>query len=134
MKDKALHLEVYMPAANANVSINPMDLGVDQPGFSDNWRAGRVRIAWPALPNHSNSSLTITATIQDSADGGATYANTAPLIQVQIVGVATNGAAAGYVDCPLPPGLRGPAGLLVAVPTGAGDNTAALLTADWLNE
>lgn len=134
MKDKALHLEVYAPAANASVSIAPMDLGVDQPGFSDNWRQGRVRIAWPALPNLTDSTKTITVTLQDSGDNGATYANTAPLIQVQIPGVATNGAAANYVDCPLPPGLRGPLGLLVAVPAGAGDNTAALITADWLNE
>ncbi|MEI6198181.1 MAG: hypothetical protein WCS42_28015 [Verrucomicrobiota bacterium] len=134
MKDAALHLEVYAPAANANVAINPMDLGVDQPGFSDNWRQGRVRIAWPALPNHTNASLNITVTLQDSGDAGATYANTAPQITVNIPGVAANGAAAGYTDVPLPPGLRGPLGLLVAVPAGAGDNTAALITADWLNE
>lgn len=134
MKDKALHLEGYLPAANANVTLSPLDLNVAQPGFSDNWRQGRLRVEWPALPNHTNASLTITATIQDSGDLGVTFANAAPLIQVQIPGVATNGAAAGYVDCPLPPGLRGPVALLVAVPAGAGDNTAALLTADWLNE
>ena len=134
MKDAALHLEVYAPAANANVSINPMDLGVDQPGFSDQWRQGRVRIAWPALPNHTNANLNITVTLQDSGDAGATFANTAPQITVNIPGVAANGAAAGYMDVPLPPGLRGPLGLLVAVPAGAGDNTAALITADWLNE
>ena len=134
MKDAALHLEVYLPAANASVSVAPMDLGVDQPGFSDNWRAGRVRVAWPALPNHTDPTKNITVSLQDSGDNGATFANTSPLIQVSIPGVASTGAAAGSVDCPLPPGLRGPLGLLVATPAGDGDNTAGLLTADWLNE
>lgn len=133
-KDKALHLEVYAPAANTSVSINPMDLGVDTPFASDNWRQGRLRVSWPALPNHTNASLNITVTLQDSADSGSTYANTAPQITVNIPGVASTGAAAGSVDCPLPPGLRGPLGALIAVPTGAGDNTAALIQLDWVSE
>lgn len=134
MKDAALHLEVYAPAAGNNASIAPMDLGVDQPGFSDNWRLGRLRVAYPAMPNHTDPTKSITVTLQDSGDNGATFANTSPLIQVSIPGVAATGSAAGYVDCPLPPGLRGPLGLSVAAPAGDGDNTAALLTADWLNE
>jgi hypothetical protein len=134
MKDKALHLEGYFPAANASITISPLDLGVDQPGFSDNWRLGRLRVSWPALPNHTNTSLNLTVTVQDSGDNGVTYANTNPLIQVSIPGVATNGAAAGYVDAPLPPGLRGPVALVIAAPAGDGDNTAALCSVDWLNE
>lgn len=134
MKDKALHLEVYAPAAGATVAINPMDLGVDQPGFSDNWRQGRVRVSWPALPNLTSTSDTIKLTLTDSGDSGATYATTVPAIVVTVTGVASTGAAAGYVDCPLPPGLRGPLGLSIVASAGAGDNTAALLTADWLNE
>ena len=133
-KDKALHLEVLAPAAGASVNINPLDLGVDTPFASDAWRAGKLRVTWPAMPNHTNASLNISVTLQDSADGGATFANTAPLIIVNIPGVAVNGAPAGSMDAPLPPGLRGPVGALVAVPAGAGDNTAALVEIDWLNE
>lgn len=133
-KDKALHLEAYLPAAGASLSIAPLDLGVDTPFASDNWRLGKIRVSWPALPNHTNASLSITATLQDSNNGGTSYANTSPLIQVQIPGVANTGAVAGYVDVPLPPGVRGVVGLLIATPAGDGDNTGALLQADWLNE
>jgi hypothetical protein len=140
MKDAALHLEINPPAAGQSVSINPMDLGIDQPGFSNQWRLGRLRIAWPALPNLTSTSDNLTVTLQDSPDG-VTFANTGsanspatPNISVTITGVANTGVAAGYVDVALPPGTRGPIGLLVSASAGAGNNTAALLTADWLNE
>ena len=140
MKDAALHLEVYAPAAGASVSINPMDLGIDQPGFSNQWRLGRLRLAWPAMPNLTSTSDNVTLTLQDSPDGvnfsntGSANSPSTPTIQVTITGVATNGVPAGYVDVPVPPGTRGPIGILASASAGAGNNTAALLTADWLNE
>lgn len=139
MKDAQLHLGVYAPAAGASVQINPMDLGIDQPGFSSQWRLGRLRIAWPAMPNLTSTTDNITVTLQDSPDG-VTFANTGatvgttPLIQVQVPGVALTGAAAGYTDIPIPPLTRGPIGLLVSATANAGNNTPALITADWLNE
>jgi hypothetical protein len=134
MKDAALHLESYLPAAGAAAVAGPLDLGVDNPNFSDNWRQGRLRVAVPALPNNTDTSKTITIDLQDSSDGGATFADTAPLVRVQIAGVATTGSAAAVVDCPLPPGLRGPLRVNITVPDGAGDNTAALVNIDWVNE
>lgn len=141
MIDNSLHLEGYFPVAGANVTVGALDLGVDQPGFSNQWRQVRARVAWPALPNHTNTAITVTLTLQDSADGGSTYqsggSGTAlllPLIQVQIPGVATNGAAAGTVDVSLPPGLRGPISFIAASPANTGDNTAALFTIDIVNE
>jgi hypothetical protein len=141
MKDAALHLEVYAPAAGATVIINPMDIGIDQPGFSNQWRLGRLRVAWPAMPNLTSNADNLTITLQDSADNGATFQSgggattgTIPQVAVIITGVAANGVAAGFADIAIPPGTRGPLGLSVAATANAGNNTAALLTADWLNE
>ncbi len=136
MKDTQLHLEIYLPAAGTSETIGIMDIGVDNPNFSDQWREGRLRIAWPALPNFTSAADTITVTLQDSeaSVNPLVFANTAPLIQASISGVANTGPAAGYIDCPLPPGLRGPIQLLVAATANAGNNTSALLTADWLLE
>jgi hypothetical protein len=136
MKDTQLHLEIYLPAAGVNETIGVMDIGVDNPNFSDQWREGRLRIAWPALPNFTSNADTITVTLQDSMASASplSFANTVPLIQASIAGVANTGAPAGFVDCPLPPGLRGPIQLLIAATANAGNNTAALLTADWLLE
>lgn len=136
MKDTQLHLEIYLPAAGASETIGIMDIGVDNVNFSDQWRQGRLRIAWPALPNFTSVTDTITVTLQDSeaASNPLSFANTVPLIQASIAGAANTGPATGYVDCPLPPGLRGPIQLLVTATANAGNNTAALLTADWLLE
>ena len=140
MKDAALHLGVYAPAAGANVSTNPMDLGIDQPGFSNQWRQGRLRVAWPAMPNLTSNADNITISLQDSPDG-VTFANTGsanspltPVVQIVIPGVATNGAAAGSVDVAIPPATRGPIGLYLAATANAGNNTVALINADWVNE
>ena len=151
MKDSALHLEQYLPAANAVNVTGILDLGVDNPGgstpgtgnfsFSDQWRLGRLRVTVPALPNNTNASLALTLTLTDSADGAATFPSGGsgsavglPLIQVQIPGVAGNGSPYTVVDLPLPPDLRGPIQISQSVPAGAGNNTAALVTYDWVNE
>lgn len=134
MKDAALHLEGFLPAAGGTLNMGVLDLNVDNAGFSNNWRLGKLRITVPALPNNSDNTKTITLTLQDSIDGGLTFAETVPTVQVKIVGVTTTGSLVSTVDCPLPPGLRGPLRVAIVVPAGAGDNTAALATADWLNE
>ena len=136
MKDTQLHLEIYLPTAGTSENIGVMDIGVDNVNFSDQWREGRLRIAWPALPNFTSNADTITVTLQDSQASLSplVFANTVPLIQASIAGVANTGPAAGFIDCPLPPGLRGPIQLLIAATANAGNNTGALLTADWLLE
>jgi len=145
MKDAALHLEGYLPNAGGTINLNPIDIGVDQPGFSDNWRQGRIRLTIPAMPNFTNNANTVTLTLQDSQDSGASYqsggSGTAaglPLIQAQLIGVATNGTPLTTIDLPLPPGVRGPVGFTIVVPAGVNTNDATgnpvLVTADWLNE
>ena len=135
MKDKALHLDIAFPASGAAaLNTATLDLGVDVSGFSDQWRLGRLKVAVPALPNNVDNTKTITLDLQDSGDGGVTFANTQPRIQVTVPGVAATGSAAATVDVPLPPGLRGPIQLSVAVPAGVGDCSQAVGSADWANE
>jgi hypothetical protein len=138
MFDASLSFEIFIPPANTTITVSAMDLGVDITPFSDNWRQGRLRVTWPALPAHTNPALNITITLVDSGDGGATFQSGAtglcgllPLVQIQIPGIAVTGATANYSDIALPPGLRGPIGLAVAAPAGVGDCTAASITAGW---
>lgn len=138
MFDAALQFEFYLPDADTTITVSAMDLGVDIQPFSENFRLGRLRITWPALPNHTDPTKVITITLLDSGDGGATFQSGAtglggllPLVQIQILGVAGTGATANYADLSLPPGLRGPIALAVAVPAGDGDCTAAEITAGW---
>ncbi len=141
MKDASLHLEGYLPNNGGNLVLQPMDLGVDGggQGFSDNWRWGKLRVSLSeGLPNLVNPASIITVALVDSGDGGATFQTTTPLIQASFAGVAVTGTPAGYVDCPLPPGLRGPVGVAITVPNGANvldvNGNPVLLTVDWLNE
>lgn len=134
MQDKALQTQVNCPPAG-NTSYSPLiDINVDAPGFSDQWRQGRLTVLVPALPNHVNPALNVTVTIQDSADGGNTFQTTVPTIQVLVPGVAGTGSPATTVDCPLPPGLRGPFIIAVAAPAGDGDSTQQTVRAEWKNE
>jgi len=138
MFDASLQLERYLPAADQSIIVNALDLGVDVQPFSENFRVGRLRVSWPALPNHIDPTKVITVSLLDSGDGGATFQSGAtglggllPVIQILIPGIAVTGSAAGYSDLSLPPGLRGPIGLQIVVPAGDGDCTAALITAAW---
>lgn len=143
MIDNALQLQFSAPVTNTSQQNNGLDLGIDQPGFSNQWRQGRLRITWPAFPNLTNANTNITFTLQDSTDG-ITFTNCGtagapsvltPLIQVNVPGVANTGAAAGSVDMPIPPFTRGPIGLLTSVSANAGDCTqAGIITASWVNE
>lgn len=136
MKDAALQAQGAFPAASGNTTIGYIDIGVDNPNFSDQWREGKVRVSWPAMPNFTSNTDTITFTLQDSQASSSplSFANTTPAITGTITGVAANGPAAGTLDMPLPPGLRGPFQLYVAASAGAGNNTALLLTMNWLLE
>jgi hypothetical protein len=138
MKDAALHLEVYLPNGGGTFNLAPMDLGVDQPGFSESFRQGHLRLTIPAMPNFTNNANTITVTLQDSQDYGASYQNCAPLAQFQLVGVAGNGTSLFVEEMEFPPGLRGPLGLQIVVPAGTNTNDAngnpVLLQADWADD
>jgi len=138
MKDAVLHLEGYLPNGGGTVNLSPMDLGVDgSGGFSDNWRWGKLRVTLNAgLPNFTNANASITVSLIDSVDG-LVFTQTNPLIQASFPGVVTNGTAAGYVDCPLPPGLRGPVGVSMVAPAANlldVNGNPVLVSIDWLND
>lgn len=149
MQDAQLSVTTSFPAANANVNTPAFDLGVIPPGTNENpqnsWRLGRFRINYPALATHISTSNNITFTLQDAlvtatqVGTGATstvgtYANTNPLIQASLPGVPTTGSAAGFLDLPIPPRLRGPVSVQCAVPTGDGTFTAFTFTVSWTLE
>jgi hypothetical protein len=138
--DAALHLESFFPAAGATIVVAPLDLNNSLTGFSQVWRHGFLRVAWAAMPNHTNPANTIVLTLVDSGDFGVTFqagatnqpaGSTLPTISVSVPGVATTGAPAGYSDFPLLPMGRGVVGIQVAVPAGVGDISHSMLTADF---
>ena len=104
MKDSKFTLTKALPNANASNLTASMDLNIEVP-FDNKFREAYVLVTVPALSDHTDSTKTDTLTLQDSADNSS-FANTAPLIQVQIAGVATTGSAATTVKVPLPPGVR----------------------------
>jgi hypothetical protein len=134
MFDSQLHAQRYLPAAGANNIVGPIDLHVDGDQYGNAWRKGRIRVTIPAMPNHVTAGDVITLAMQQQPEGGGAYANTVPLIEVQIPGVASTGSAAVTVDCPLPPLLTGPIQFVQTVPGGDGNNTGALIQYDWVNE
>ncbi|MGA3268048.1 MAG: hypothetical protein ABSE16_14630 [Verrucomicrobiota bacterium] len=141
-QDINLTLQQNLPTVGNTNNTQTLDLGVDTAGFSDQWRQGRLRAVIPALPNATNNAVNITLTLQDSIDGGNTFQNTQPLIQVVLAGVATNGTPAygpgqvnAAIDMPLPPGLRGPIQVQQSVPaTIGGDCSGAVITYEWVDE
>ena len=133
MKDATLHVQQYFPAAAANATTAALDLHVDGDNLGNTWRLGRIRVGVPALPNHTDTSKTVTIDMQQTPNGGS-LANTVPRIVIQIPGVASTGSAAATIDMPLPPNLTGPLKFYLVVPSGDGDCTGGLVTFDWVNE
>ena len=137
MQDSALSVQKYLPAAagtNTTAAIQlPIDPGTYQNGGgpSDSWRLGRIRASWPAMPNLP-AGQTVTLAMQTGADG-VTFAATNPAITASIAGSAT-GAAAGFIDFPLPPNFKGWINFLQSAPAGGGNNTGVLISYAWLNE
>jgi len=148
MQDNALSVTVAFPAASATAYVSAIDLGVVAPGTnflaSNAWRLGRIRVKVPTLANHTDVTANgpITFTLQDAlvtgvgVGTGATstvgaYANTNPLVQYSLAGVATTGSLAKTFDIPIPPTIRGPFRIAIATGSAAGDNTASALTVDW---
>ena len=125
MIENALTLAKALPNSNVNNNTAALDINPEAAGFLTNqWRMGYVAVAFPALSDHTNTSITNLVTLQDSADGN-NFANTAPLIQVQVVGVASTGSVATTYKVPLPPGVRRYVRFNQLVPTNGGNGTNA---------
>lgn len=150
---------VNFPLAGVTVNTQAIDLGPDG-NYSNAWRLGQVIINVPALPNNTDSTKTFTFTIQDAANVSqgiplgsgsppaiGTFANTNPLIQGSVAGVASTGSLATTLRLPLPPGgpplinggsivkgLRGPFRIACAAASGIGDCSALTFTVAWAFE
>ncbi len=130
LKDANLHVEKYLPAAAATNYSDSIDLGSTSPGQSV--ESNEFRVTVPALANHTDNTKTILITLQDSANDSS-FADVAPLHQVQEVGVATTGSAAATYRLRLPSTIRRYVRFSQVVPSGAGDNTAGLVEYDLLS-
>jgi hypothetical protein len=105
MKDSAFSNTGTLPSAGANNNTLSFDFAPETTGFvTNNWRIGFFQVGMAAIPNFTNTTATVTLTLQDSTDN-SNFANTQPLIQVSVVGVA-NGPAAQTLKVPLPPNVR----------------------------
>lgn len=121
LRDAKFAVEKAFPAANATAVTDAFDLEMEQGGLLENVEG---EIVLPALANNSDNTKTILVDLYDSADG-TNFAVTDPLIRTSIAGVASTGSAAKTVRFRFPPITRRYVRLLITVPTGAGDNTAA---------
>lgn len=101
MKDAKFNLTLALPAANANNNTGNNFLDTDG-NFDDTFRRVYYEIDVPALSDHTNNSVNVLFTLQSSTDG-VNFANTNPLIQCSIPGVASTGTAATVFRVPLPP-------------------------------
>lgn len=127
MKDAKFNLTKALPNAGANNTTASIDLNVEVP-YDNKFRRAFIQVAVPAMSDHTNTSVTDTITLQDSADN-SNFANTTPLIQIATVGVA-NGPAAQTVKVPLPPSVRRYVRFLQDVPANGGTGNNATVTYD----
>lgn len=107
-------------AANSTNYSDSFDLGATAGGVDT--RLFAVEIAIPAMPANSDNSKTTLITLQESSDNSS-FANVAPLVQAQVVGVTSTGSAAVTHTIYLPPGIKQYVRFSQLVPTGGGDNT-----------
>lgn len=128
MKDAALEVSKYLPAAAASNNTDSIDLG--RAGGADRGERAPIiviEVNVPALPNHIDPTKTITLDLYSSADDAA-FTEVAPLIQCKIAGVADGGAPAQTFSYPLPASVLQYIRWKQTVPAGAGDNTAGEIT------
>jgi|SRR6185369_1959097 len=108
MKDAGLQFTKALPNAAANNNTAAIDLNVSTTptgNRSIEHRLVHVEVSYPALSDHTNTSVTNLVTLQDSSDN-STFTNTAPLVQCQVAGVASTGSVATTFKVPLPPAVK----------------------------
>jgi len=129
MKDATYNRTKALPNAAANNNTDSVDLGIE--ARNNIWQKARLQVDIPALSDHTNTSVTNLFTLQTSSDNG-NWANTVPLIQVGVVGVASTGSAATSVQVPLPPNMSRYARFNQLVPTNGGIGNNAVVNYDVL--
>jgi hypothetical protein len=134
MKDASITLTKALPNAAANNNTGAINLRVlptSGGAPANQWRLGYVEITFPALSDHTNTSVTNLITLQHSADDNASnYANCNPVIQAQVVGVGSTGSAATTFRVPLPPDVKRYIKFNQTVPTNGGTGSNANVVYD----
>ena len=134
MKDASTTVVKALPNAAANNNTGAIDMKVlpTSGGAPANMqRLAHVEITFPALSDHTNTSVTNLITLQHSADDNASnYANCNPLIQAQVVGVASTGSVLTTFRVPLPPDVKRFIRFNQTVPTNGGIGSNANVTYD----
>ena len=133
MKDAQLSIAgKALPNTGANNNTNALDFNPELNGFFTNeWRLGYLLVTFPALSDHTNTSVTNTITLQDSADN-SNFANTQPVVQVAVPGVASTGSALARVKVPLPPTVRRYVRFNQNIPANGGNGNNATVTYDFV--
>ena len=126
MKDASKTVTKALPNAAAGNQTTTIDLGVELP-FDNKFRLGYVAVSVPALTDHTDTSKTNTIVLQESADDSS-YADTNPLIEIKVPGVAATGSLATVFKVPLPPGVKRYIQFTQTVPSGSGTGTNATVT------
>jgi hypothetical protein len=119
VRDANLRAVTYLPAAGSTAAASPsfnLGSGTFKPEEME------IEVALPAMTNRTSASYTITATLQDSADN-ITFANTNPLIQCGVIGVASTGSPATTFRFRPPANVRQYIQVLFSVPSGDATNT-----------
>lgn len=106
MKDANLKVTAAMPNAGNTVASGIIDLGIEPTSGgwpSSKWRTAYLEVTTPNMPNATNTSASVTITLQCSGDNATTnMANTSPVISVPIAGIA-NGPNSATYKLPIPP-------------------------------
>ncbi len=115
-----------------------LDLSIVGPNSSA-WRTGYLSVTIPALSGNTDTAKTTYVRLQVApfhndgatwpAEAGA-YADSVPVIDCNMVGVASTGSVAKTFKVPLPPGTVGWVRLKMVSPTGI-SNSGASLTYYW---
>lgn len=125
MKDAALITTKAFPAAAANNSHDPIDLGARTSPKGSFPGEVELEISWPTLAALVEAK-DIDFTVEDSASSGSGFASIG--LTHQITGGSGNGLGAGTVRFRLPRTVRQYVRVTQAVETGGGNNTAASST------
>jgi hypothetical protein len=131
LKDAKFSLSKALPNANANNNTSTIDLN-GSGSFTEQWRLGYISVAIPALSDHTNTSVTNLITLKHSDEAAANFADSDPLIQIKVVGVASTGSAAKTVKVPLPPAVKRYVQFNQLVPTNGGIENNAAVTYDLI--
>ncbi len=123
IRDTKFAATKYQPAAAATNYTDAFDLEAAAPAAEPN--LFECELVIPAMANHTDTTKTITHTLQDSANGSS-FANVDPLIQAQTPGVASTGSVARTLKFRVPSTTRQHIRIAQAVPSADGDVTGDL--------